>query len=35
MGQAMLNAFIWPYAQWPTLKFYGLEMIQPLMKLIS
>jgi len=24
MGKAMLNAFIWPYAQWPLMKAYAL-----------
>lgn len=25
MGKAMVNAFIWPYAQWQTMKLYILH----------
>ena len=32
MGDAMINAFIWPYAQWVVLKFYALQMTAPVMK---
>ena len=32
MGDAMINAFIWPYAQWVVLKFYALQMAAPVMK---
>ena len=35
MGEAMINAFIWPYAQWLLIKTYGLHMLEPVMKLIS
>ena len=35
MGVAMLNAFIWPYAQWMTLKAYALNGFAQAMKLIS
>ncbi len=29
MGQGMINAFIWPYAQWPYIKLQALQMLQP------
>ena len=35
MGEAMINAFIWPYAQWLLIKAYGLQMLAPVMNLIS
>ncbi len=34
MSKAMINAFIWPYAQWPLMKFYALQMLDPVMRLI-
>jgi hypothetical protein len=35
MGEAMKNAFIWPYAQWPVMKVYALKMLEPVMNLIK
>ncbi len=35
MGEAMLNAFIWPYAQWPLIKMQGLQLLAPVMHFIS
>ncbi len=35
MQTAMINAFIWPYAQWGVMKAYTLQAIAPVMKLIS
>ena len=26
MSKAMINAFIWPYAQWPVMKAYAMQM---------
>ena len=35
MGQGMINAFIWPYAQWPVMKVYALQMLDPVMKMLE
>lgn len=35
MGEAMKRAFIWPYAQWPVMKFYLLKMLDPVLSLIQ
>jgi hypothetical protein len=35
MGKGMVNAFIWPYAQWPFIKSQVLIMLEPVMKLIN
>ena len=35
MGKGMINAFIWPYAQWPVMKVYVLQAIEPVMQLIN
>jgi len=35
MATAMLNAFIWPYAQWPLIKFQAMHMLEPVMKMIG
>jgi hypothetical protein len=35
MSKAMINAFIWPYAQWPVMKGYALGMLDPVMSLIN
>lgn len=35
MGEAMKRAFIWPYAQWPVMKFYLLQMLEPVLKLVQ
>jgi|GEM_PF-7038485 len=35
MGKAMINAFIWPYAQWPMIKATALESLQPVLKLLN
>jgi hypothetical protein len=34
MGQGMMRAFIWPYAQWPTMKVYALQMAAPVLHLL-
>lgn len=34
MGVAMVNAFIWPYAQWLVIKFYALQYFATLMSYI-
>jgi hypothetical protein len=34
MGVAMLNAFIWPYAQWLVIKYYAVQMLIPVLDLI-
>lgn len=31
MGEAMKRAFIWPYAQWPMIKFYALKFLDPVL----
>lgn len=33
MGTAMLNAFIWPYAQWDFIRYRGQEMLDPLLRM--
>jgi len=35
MGKGMINAFIWPYAQWPLIKASTLQMVDPVLKLIQ
>ncbi len=35
MGEGMLNAFIWPYAQWPYIKLQALHMAAPLLQMIQ
>ncbi len=35
MGEAMVDAFIWPYAQWPLMKLELLKMLQPILKMIQ
>jgi hypothetical protein len=35
MGQAMLRAFIWPYAQWPQIKATALKGLAPVLALIN
>lgn len=35
MGEGMKRAFIWPYAQWPVIKFYLMKMLDPVMGLIQ
>ncbi|MBL8645460.1 MAG: hypothetical protein JNK21_16120 [Rhodospirillaceae bacterium] len=35
MGKAMERAFIWPYAQWPVMKFYLLKAWAPVQGLLS
>lgn len=35
IGDSVTNAFIWPYAQWPVIKYHAMEAIAPVMKLIS
>jgi hypothetical protein len=34
MGQGMVRAFIWPYAQWPVMKVYALQMAAPVLQML-
>jgi len=34
MGQAMVRAFIWPYAQWPLIRDQAMIALQPVLALI-
>jgi hypothetical protein len=34
MGQGMMRAFIWPYAQWPVMKVYALQMLAPVLQIL-
>ena len=34
MGQGMVRAFIWPYAQWPLMHDYALHAAQPVLRLM-
>ena len=34
MGQGMVRAFIWPYAQWPVMKVHALEMLAPVLHML-
>ena len=34
MGEGMIRAFLWPYAQWSVMKVYVLGHLQPLLQLI-
>ena len=35
MSEGMINAFIRPYAQWPVMKVYALQMLDPVMKILE
>lgn len=35
MGQGMVRAFIWPYAQWPFIKHKVLESLDPVLGLFQ
>ena len=35
VGQGIINAFIWPYAQWPVIKFNAMQMLAPVLKAIN
>ena len=35
MADAMINAFIWPYAQWVLIKTQAMQLLAPVMNLIS
>lgn len=35
MGQGMMRAFIWPYAQWPFIKLRALEFQQPVLSVFQ
>jgi hypothetical protein len=35
MGDGMIRAFIWPYAQWPYIKATALQGLQPAMNLLK
>ena len=30
----MVRAFIWPYAQWPVMKVYALQMAAPVLQML-
>mgnify|MGYP003340547325 CR=1 FL=1 len=34
MGEGMVRAFIWPYAQWPVMKVYALQMAAPVLQML-
>ncbi len=34
MGEGMVRAFIWPYAQWPVMKVYALQMLEPVLQIL-
>ncbi|MSQ87509.1 MAG: hypothetical protein EXR10_11880 [Alphaproteobacteria bacterium] len=31
MGKGMVNAFIWPYAQWPLIRMTALQSLKPVL----
>ena len=33
--KGMINAFIWPYAQWPVMKVYALQMLEPVQQILD
>ena len=35
MGEGMVRAFIWPYAQWPFIKYQALVILDPVLQLIQ
>ena len=35
MADAMINAFIWPYAQWVLIKTQAMQLLAPVLNLIS
>jgi hypothetical protein len=35
MGEGMMRAFIWPYAQWPFMREQALHMAQPLLQMLN
>ncbi len=35
MGKGIVNAFIWPYAQWPVMKENALQMLDPVMRIFN
>ncbi len=35
MGKAMVNAFIWPYAQWQVLHDAALRFAQPVLQMLN
>jgi hypothetical protein len=35
MGQGMVNAFIWPYAQWPYIRDTALTLAQPVLQMLQ
>ncbi|MBM3515916.1 MAG: hypothetical protein FJX59_19700 [Alphaproteobacteria bacterium] len=35
MGNGMVRAFIWPYAQWPFIRRQSLELIEPVLKMVQ
>ena len=35
MGEGMMRAFIWPYAQWPFIHEQALRLAQPVLHMIN
>ena len=35
MGKGIINAFIWPYAQWPVMKAYALDIVSPVLAMLN
>lgn len=35
MGEGMVRAFIWPYAQWPFIQYRTLELLQPVLSALQ
>ena len=35
MDEGMVNAFIWPYSQWPVMKVYAMQMLEPVLKVFE
>lgn len=35
MGTGIINAFIWPYAQFQVMKAYAIETLAPVIQMIS
>jgi len=35
MGQGMIRAFLWPYAQWPYIKFQALTLLEPVLRALQ
>ena len=35
MREGIVRAFIWPYTQWPVMKVYALQILDPILGLIN